>query len=386
MQTKLIVLQPTPLCNLNCSYCYLPNRRDPSKMEESLLERVFSLALSSSLVQGEIEFLWHAGEPLTVGVSYFDRAMDLISRTNVRNLRVLNTIQTNAILINDQWANFLARNGFAVGVSLDGPGWIHDAKRRRWSGEGTHGQAMRGVETLRSHGIFPGVICVLTRDSLAHPEEIFNFFLDNEFEAVGFNVEEVENAHTVSSLQHERAVREYRNFFGRLFDLWWPHRAVMKIREFDDFGQVFLNYLKDPSYVRPVLETEPLGIMTVQQNGDISTFSPEFAGMEVAEFGSFVIGNAWSLSSLEELASVAPLKEILREVQASVDLCHSTCEYFSVCGGEFLSNKFSEHGTLRATETSSCLLHRKVLASLLIEKLGSRPWPFESERNSHVDA
>jgi uncharacterized protein len=338
-------------------------------MNRPLLNRTFQVAFSSELIHDEVEFLWHAGEPLTVGIPYYQVALDLIERHNTRAVKVINNIQTNATLIDDAWASFLAEHGFAVGVSVDGPADMHDSQRRRWSGKGSHAQAMRGVATLRRHGIHPGVICVLTRSSLARPEEIFHFFLDSGFKAVGFNVEEVENAHTTSSLEHEAATREYREFFSRLYDAWWPHRDQMTIREFDDFGRIFLSCARDPVYFRPVLETEPLGIITVQRNGDVSTFSPEFAGATSEEFGSFVIGNVWRLSSFDELADREKFRQISQEVEASVELCRSSCEFFAVCGGEFLSNKFSEHGSLRVTETRTCRLHRKVLTTLLLDKL-----------------
>jgi len=369
LRTRLLVIQPTSLCNLDCSYCYLPGRRDPSRMQPRTLDAVLRLALSSRLVRDEIEFLWHAGEPLTAGIDFYRDAVTLIRGYCPGEVHAMNTLQTNATLVNDEWARFFAENGFSIGVSIDGPEDLHDAQRRRWSTKGSHATAMRGVNILRDHGLDPGVICVLTRDSLARPEDIFAFFLDHGFTALGFNVEEAENVHLASSLRYADAVDEYRRFFDCLYDLWWPNRSAIKIREFDDFGSIFLSYRRDPGYVRPVLETQPLGIVTVQKNGDVSTFSPEFAGVASPAFGSFVIGNVHELSSFDDLAEQPRLRDLAAEVRASVGLCRSSCHFFPICGGEFLSNKFTEHGTLRATETGTCLLHRKTLSVLLLDKL-----------------
>jgi uncharacterized protein len=230
---------------------------------------------------------------------------------------------------------------------------------------------MKGVDTLRRHGIRPGVICVLTRESLAHPQELFNFFLEHGFGSLGFNVEEIEKVHTRSSLDTATVSNEYRHFMEQLFDLWWPRRADMVIREFDDFGQIFASCASDASWSRPVLDTEPFGIITVQRDGDISTFSPELAGAISAEFGSFVIGNVKDIDALADLQQTAHYQRIEREARESVAMCRSSCGFFPICGGEFLSNKFSEHGTLRSTVTMTCRLHRQVLATTLLDKLSS---------------
>jgi uncharacterized protein len=354
-------------------------------MTDSLLDRTFKVAFASTSIREEVEFLWHAGEPLTVGTQYYANALSHIDRHNTRDLRVVNNIQTNATLINDAWATFLVEHNFSVGVSIDGPARIHDNQRRRWSGAGSHAATMRGVQFLRNHSINPGVICVLTRESLSQPDEMFEFFLSNGFQSLGFNVEEIENAHTTSSLSQAGVVREYREFMERLFIAWWPHRERIRIREFDDFARVFREYSENPSWHRRVLETEPLGIVTVQRNGDVSTFSPEFAGAKSREFGSFVIGNIWKIESFDELAEGRRFKAIAREAEFSVGMCRSSCEFFPVCGGEFLSNKFSEHGTLRATETITCRLHRKVLATVLLDKL-AQDSPCDGEQWSSSSA
>jgi uncharacterized protein len=369
MRIKVVVLQPTSLCNLDCVYCYLPDRQRASTMAEPLLDRVLERVLASPLVRGEVELLWHAGEPLAVGLPYYERAVELVERHNHRGVRVRLSVQTNATLVDDAWAAFLRRYRFRVGVSVDGPAALHDRQRVRWSGGGTHAAVMRGVETLRRHGIDPGVICVLTRASLERPDEVFDFFLEHGFRSVAFNVEEVENLHRSSSLQFADVVPAYQRFIARVYDRWRPYRHRMHIRELDDLGRAFAAYRADPGWYRPAIDTEPLSMLIVQHNGNLSTFSPELASAVAPGFGDFVIGNMWALDSLDDLVTSERFQRVAAEVEASQAMCRESCAFFALCGGEYLSNKVSENGTLRSTETTACRLHRQALATVLLDKL-----------------
>ncbi|SHN88905.1 uncharacterized protein SAMN05660350_04896, partial [Geodermatophilus obscurus] len=206
--------------------------------------------------------------------------------------------------------------------------------------------------------------------------ELFAFFLENGFRSVAFNIEEAEHVHRETSLEsttRAELVEAYTQFFDRLFDLWWPHRHTFEIREFTDLAKAFQMYRADESYHHQPIETRPMAILTVTRSGDVSTLSPEFADYEnVPQYANFVIGNIMDVSSLDELAHTSAFQRITQEAQVSVDMCRHACGFFWVCGSEFISNKFSEHGTLRATETRTCALHRKALASLLIEKIAAK--------------
>jgi uncharacterized protein len=361
-------MQPTSLCNLDCTYCYVPNRTVAAVMREEVLEAAIRGVLHSELVQDEVQFLWHAGEPLLAGIGFYQKALELIAHHNARRVKVTNHIQTNATRVTDEWAAFFAENGFGVGVSIDGPAWLHDRQRVRRSGAASHDAVMRGVAKLRAHGIDPGALCVLTCASLEAPEALFDFFFDAGFPSVAFNVEEVENANSVSSLGYDSR-EAYGTFLRRFFDRWWPHRHQFKVREFDDMGQVFSAFRADPSYVRPLLEVEPLGIVTIQRDGSIGTYSPEFAGVRSVEFDDFVLANVGELSSLDQLTDSQQLKHLRDQVDVGTDMCRETCPAYPVCGGGFLSNRFAENGTLLSTETTTCVLHRQVLADVLLEKL-----------------
>jgi uncharacterized protein len=344
-------------------------------MNDATLEAAIKTVLQSDLVQGEVEFLWHAGEPLTAGILFYEKVVSLIRQYNTRNIKVTNSIQTNGTLINARWCTFFAENVISIGISIDGPEFLHDKHRARWSGSGSHRDVMRGFKLLKDHGILPGVICVLTRTSLRYPDEIFSFFLDNGVRKLAFNVDEVEGLNTKSSFASHGAlsragiVREYREFMSRLFELWRPYSRQLLLREFVDLFSVIRTLLRDNDYCREPDETVGLRIITIQKNGDITTFSPEFAGVSSVYFDNFIVGNITEPDSLEAVHRHPVFLRMRKEIAEGKRMCADSCPYYRLCGGAFASNKYFENGSLKSTETTTCVLYRQTLASVLLDTL-----------------
>ncbi|MER6948839.1 cyclophane-forming radical SAM/SPASM peptide maturase GrrM/OscB [Nonomuraea sp. NPDC000554] len=346
MKIRLVVLQPTSLCNLNCLYCYVPGRRDARIMSEETLEVVIRAILESDLVDDQVEFLWHAGEPLTAGLPFYERAVELIAAHNSHARTVWNAIQTNGTLLDDTWARFLAGHRFSVGLSMDGPSFLHDRQRPTWGGRGSLARTLRGLHHLRTHGIEPGALCVLTRKALLHPDALFEFFHENSIRWLGFNVEEIENEHRTTSLKEadtSMMVKEYRAFMERIWQLWRSCAPDMVIREFEDIVGLIADKLENPSYMRAPYETEPFRIITVSRDGDVSTFSPEFAGAASVQYGGFRLGNLHRESLAAMTAS--PLSgRLSRDVAEGVRRCRQTCAYFDFCGGDSCPTNTSKTG------------------------------------------
>ena len=111
-----MVVQSTFLCNLDCSYCYLPDRQKKRVFDLNLLPLLIQRILESPYAGPEFALVWHAGEPLTLPTAWYD----------------------DATLINDAWCDCFQRNRIVVGISVDGPEDIHDAHRRFRNGRGSH--------------------------------------------------------------------------------------------------------------------------------------------------------------------------------------------------------------------------------------------------------
>src|SRR5271165_4949091 len=96
---ELLVLQPTPFCNINCSYCYLPDRQSTRRMSLDTLDQTFRWVFASGLAREPFTLLWHAGEPLVLPVSFYETAARRLEQHNVASLPILQSFQTNATLI-----------------------------------------------------------------------------------------------------------------------------------------------------------------------------------------------------------------------------------------------------------------------------------------------
>lgn len=351
----LLVIQPTPFCNINCDYCYLPERTSNKKMSTSVLKKTIENVFASGMVKEGLTIVWHAGEPLAVPISFYEEAFEAINNLSVDTDKISHSIQTNGTLINDRWCEFIKRHNIRIGLSIDGPQFIHDAHRKDRLGKGTHDRVMEGVRCLRKHGIDFHVIAVVTEQALDHPDEVFQFFLDNDIRQVGFNIEEVEGTNQSSTLSESSAELKVKKFFERIFYLQKQAKGVIRIREFDRAFQAILasSNLRGIDASRFNDQTAPFSIISVDTEGNFSSFSPELLGMKSAEYGDFSFGNMM-VDELSSIGQTDKFNRVLQDIQRGNQICSQSCEYYFLCGGGAPSNKYYENGTFASGETMFC--------------------------------
>jgi len=364
----LVVVQSTSLCNLDCDYCYLPDRQRRRIFDLELLPLLLERILESPFCGPHISLVWHAGEPLTLPCSYYDKATAIIDGWlevhGAGGVVIEQHIQTNGTLINDDWCACFRRNRIVVGVSVDGPQEIHDAHRRFRNGRGSHALALRGIETLRRQGIPFHVIAVVTAAAMEQPEAMYHFFRDNGISAVGFNVEEQEGVHTSSSMQGSEREQQYRQFLDTFWQLSEADGQPVQLREFE---QVIALIQRNQRLNQNELN-RPFSILSVDWQGNFSTFDPELLSVSSDRYGSFNLGNLRS-NSLEQAASSERFQELWGDVVAGMERCQQDCDYFGLCGGGMGSNKFWEHGTLDCSETSACRFKTMIPVEVLLDRL-----------------
>src|SRR5580700_7640547 len=231
---QLLVVQPTPFCNIDCRYCYLPDRSNKSVVAEETLRNLFSQVFSSGWVDEGLSVVWHAGEPMVLPITFYRRVFALIDELKPAGLAVKHSFQTNGTLIDDAWCRFITETGINIGVSIDGPRHLHDRNRVTRAGRGTFDKAVAGVRRLREHGVPFHVISVLTADSLAASQEMFDFYLAEGIEHVCFNVEESEGEHSSESFAAVGIEDAYYHFLSEFWRLSATHPGRIKfIREID---------------------------------------------------------------------------------------------------------------------------------------------------------
>ena len=120
-RTRLLILQSTPFCNIDCDYCYLPARSDRHRMPLEIVEAAVAFVFRHALPALDFTVVWHAGEPLVLPVDWYRQAFDTVRRGAPAGANIPHSVQTNAMLVTDEWCAFFRDNEVRVGVSLDGP-------------------------------------------------------------------------------------------------------------------------------------------------------------------------------------------------------------------------------------------------------------------------
>lgn len=349
----LLVLQPSPFCNINCDYCYLPNRTSTRRMPMDVLQNAIEKTFASDLVRGELTLIWHAGEPLAVPMNWYEEAFGIIAKATPAGAELRHSVQSNGTLINQAWCDFIRKHNISMGLSIDGPAFLHDAHRKTRKGDGTHAAGMRGLRLLRENKIPFHVIAVITREALGHAEDIYDFFESEGVEHLGFNIEEVEADHAASSLgrEHDDRVRE---FYETVFRLQ-KERRTMVIREFAAAAQKIRSGVSLREFDFPWFneQARPFGIVSVDCEGNFSTYSPELLGMTVKPYGEFAFGNV-ARDHFADALETPKFQEVLGDIHAGIKRCEQTCAYYGYCGGGAPANKYYENGSFASSQTMYC--------------------------------
>jgi uncharacterized protein len=363
---ELLVVQPTPFCNIDCRYCYLPDRNSKAVVARQTLHNLFSKVFASGWIGDCLSVVWHAGEPMVLPIDFYRDAFRMIDRMKPAEVAVAHSFQTNGTLIDEAWCAFFADEQIGIGVSIDGPKQFHDRHRLTRSGRGTFDRTIAGIRLLRRHKVPFHVISVLSPASMAAPREMFDFYVEEGIERVCFNVEESEGDHVSLSFGEIGVEAAYYRF---LSEFWRLSAAapgkITFIREIEHAIQQVIRPADAPFHNQLV---EPFAITSMDWAGNISTFSPELLGLKNSAYKDFLLGNI-NRDRLADLPYRENFIRMLTDIQAGVEMCRERCEYFSVCGGGEPVNKLAENGGFASSETTYCRLTKMRVTDLVLDAL-----------------
>ena len=358
-----VVVQPTPFCNINCSYCYLPQRSVTSVMEQATIANLFAKIFASGWTRDGLTVIWHAGEPLVVPIAFYETAFTAIEALRPASLQLRHSIQTNGMLITPAWCDLFKKWDVGVGVSIDGPKHLHDAHRVTRTGRGTFDSTLAGIRVLRQEKVPFHVISVLSQEGISAPQQMLDFYLSEGIDDICFNVEESEGDHVSDLFAGDDAQGGFKRFLNEFWQLSRRSGKIRFIREID--GMLPRVFRPDQSAMRNS-QVEAFGMLNVDCLGNVSSFSPELLGLKNAAYDDFIIGNI-NKQSLEEMRRSPSMSAMSRDIAAGVQACRNDCEYFSVCGGGAPVNKLAENGSFRSTRTAFCALTQMVPIDLILD-------------------
>jgi uncharacterized protein len=370
----LLVVQPTPFCNIDCRYCYLPDRSSKAVVAPETLFNLFSQVFASGWVGDCLSVVWHAGEPMVLPIDFYREAFRTIDGLKPAELQLAHSFQTNGTLIDPGWCAFFVDQRVGLGVSIDGPKHFHDRHRLTRSGRGTFDRTIAGVRLLRRYQVPFHVISVLSAASMAAPREMFDFYVEEGIEHVCFNVEESEGNHVSESFGEIEVEAAYYRF---LSEFWRLSAAapgkITFIREIEHAIQQVIRPADVPFHNQLV---EPFAITSMDWAGNISTFSPELLGLKNPAYDDFLLGNI-NRDALADLPHHPNFTRMLADIRAGVEICREHCQYFSVCAGGEPANKLAENGSFASGETVYCRLTKMRATDLVLDAL-ERAWPSQA--------
>jgi uncharacterized protein len=323
-----------PQCNLACGYCfYLPKKalypKSGFRMPDTILEAYVQQTIEGHLVP-EVTFAWQGGEPTLLGLTFFKKVLELQKKYCRPGMVIRNTLQTNGILLDQTWCRFLRQNNFLVGISIDGPGELHDTLRKDNSGKGTFDRVMKGLSLLKKHGVEYNILCTVNSANGDHPLEVYRFFRDEigarfiQFIPV---VARDEKTGEVSSGSVMPA--QYGRFLNGVFDEWVRHDvAHVYVQHFDT---ALANWYGEPHGIC-VFSPTCGQAMVIEHNGDIYSCD-HFVDRD------HLLGNIMT-NSVAELVNSPRQRQFGRDKKDGLPGFCRKCRFLFACHGECPKNRF----------------------------------------------
>jgi uncharacterized protein len=216
-------------CNLGCKYCYFLSKKNlypgsSFRMSEQLLETYIRQYIEAQR-NPQINIAWQGGEPTLMGLDFYRMSIQLIQKYRRPGI-VQNTMQTNGVLLDDEWCKFFRQNNFLIGLSLDGPREFHDAYRVDKAGKPTFERVMRAARMLRKHKVEFNILTTVHAANADHPLEVYRFLRDevdaNFIQFIPIVERDNKTGFQEGEMVTDRSVRseQWGRFLICIFDEW----------------------------------------------------------------------------------------------------------------------------------------------------------------------
>lgn len=232
-----VMIKPTgSVCNLDCKYCFYlekeqlyPERKSNYRMSEETLELFIKQHIDAQDVD-DVIFAWQGGEPTLMGLPFYRRAVEL-QRRYAGGKTIVNTFQTNGMLIDDAWADFFRQHNFLVGISVDGDAVLHDEWRVSRSGKPTHAKVEQAINCLARHGVEFNTLTVVNQTNMHHPQRVYAYLKSVGSRYMQFIplVERKMESENALAHPHDRQTimtswsvdaLQFGHFLNTIFDIW----------------------------------------------------------------------------------------------------------------------------------------------------------------------
>lgn len=324
---SLLIKPASSNCSLRCKYCFYHSVAENRTIQSygiMSIDTLESIVKKSLLFADEMcTFAFQGGEPTIVGIDFFKKLIDFVKLYNKKNVVVNYALQTNGILINDQWAEFLAQNNFLVGISLDGPKDIHNSHRIDAKNDGTFNKVMRAIELLNKFKVEYNILYVATAISARYANKIYSFFKKNNFRYIQFmpcldplNEKRGEYPYSLKPLDFEK-------FLKITFDRWYEDYMkgdYVSVRYFDNLISLILGLRPEACNMNGKCQCQ----CVIEADGGV--YPCDFYAIDKWKLGNI------NDKDIEDILSCESAKAFIKTSLPLASECKE-CKWYSLCRG-----------------------------------------------------
>lgn len=335
------------LCNLNCKYCFYTPKKElypdiEIGMSDEVLESYTSQYINAMNIP-EVTFSWQGGEPTLMGIEFFKKAIKFQEKYKKPGMQIHNNIQTNGILLDDEWCQFFQENNFLVGISIDGPKELHNTYRKDKKGNPSFDKVMQAIRLMQKYGVEFNILATVNRLNADHPLEVYKFFKEEigaqfiQFIPI-VELEREDSNGNINVSSESVLPGQYGDFLIAIFGEW-VKKDVGKvyIQIFDAALASWAHYPPSVCLFAPTCGTA----MIIEHNGDLYSCD-HFVDSE------HLLGNIME-NPLEELVSSSQQFHFGLDKKDKLPSQCNQCNFKFACYGacpkhRFLKDKTGEEG------------------------------------------
>lgn len=286
---SLLVKPVSGNCNLKCRYCFyhsITEQREIKsygKMSVNILEKLVEKGLSFATNTFTIAF--QGGEPTLAGLDFYKNLVEFEKKHNLKGLSINNAIQTNGIIIDEKWAEFMSANNFLVGLSLDGPKDINDLMRIDNNQEGVFNRIMNTIRLFDKYRVEYNILCVVNNAVARHAAKVYSFFRKKGFKYLQFLPCLDPLGLSPVTQDFSLTAERYAAFLKTTFDLWYKDLKcgnMISVRHYDNYTGMVRGYPPEMCGMNGVCNAQ----FVVEADG--STFPCDFYVMEKWKMGNIL--------------------------------------------------------------------------------------------------
>ena len=341
-----IIVKPTNACNLRCKHCYHSGTGySDDKMSEEVLERLISSTVSN---YNNVSYIWHGGEPLTMPVEFYKKALELQDKYRISKEQCIrNSMQSNGTYITEEIAEFIADNNILIGLSFEGP--YNDVLR------GLTEKTEEGYANLKKHNIIPGSIAVVGKYNVDDLISVYEYFRQRNRPLKLNPIFDSGEASNNKELLLNDPIH-YAEKMCELFDVWmYGTNTNIRISPFSGYAQSVISN-KPTCCTNSGCLKHWLGITPKGDLYPCGRYYPE----------EFCLGNIMDFTDLHDVYRTETYKEIIRKTNIRRKKCREKCDVFELCYGGCLNEAMLEGGIDMIPEFS-CSSYRIIIQHIKMQ-------------------